>query len=102
MYMRKPLKRPNKSRKGCFCTTEICKFTVVFKPKLCNWQMISRLSEIKCSFVCSNFVLIQIVSIAEVYSEPSNTSTIKMELFAKIVKGFQLLTIFIKSCILDI
>ena len=36
----------------------------------------------------------------EAYSEPSQTS--KMELFARIIKGFQLLTIFIKSSILDI
>ena len=34
------------------------------------------------------------------YSEPYETS--KMELFAKIVNGFQLFTIFAKSSILDI
>ena len=52
------------------------------------------------AFCISNFVLIQVIRIAEVYSEPSRTSTI--ELFAKTVKGVQLLAIVIKSSILDI
>ena len=89
-----------KSGKGCFCTTGICKCTVVFKLKIYNLQTFSRSSDIKCSFVCSNFVLFQIIRITEVYSESSQTST--MDLFAKIFKGFQLLTIFIKTSILDI
>ena len=62
--------------------------------------MFSRPSDTKYFFVSSNFVLFWIIQTAEVYSEPSRTST--MELFAKIVIGFQLLTIFIKSFILDI
>ena len=62
--------------------------------------MFSKPSDIKCSFVRSNFVLFRIIRIAEVYSEPSRTS--KMELFAKLVLGFQLITIFIKSSILYI
>ena len=93
--MRIPLKRQNKSRKDCFCTAGICKFTVVFKLKIYNLQMFSRPSDIKCSFVSSNFVLFRIIRTAEVYSEHSRTSTVK--LFAKIVKGSQLLTIFIKK-----
>ena len=36
----------------------------------------------------------------EAYSQPSRTS--KIELFAKIVNGFQSLTIFAKSFILDV
>ena len=56
--------------------------------------------DINCPFVPSIFDLFRIIRIAEVYSEPSRIST--MELFAKIVKGFQLLIIFIKSSILDI
>ena len=96
----KPLKRPNKSGKCCFGTVGICKCTVVFKLKIYNLQMFSRPSDIKCSFVSSNFVLFRIIRTAEVYLEPIRTFT--MELFAKIVKGFQLLTIFIKSSILDI
>ena len=36
----------------------------------------------------------------EAYSEPSRTSV--MELFAKIPNGFMLLTIFVKSFIIDI
>ena len=63
------------------------------------FQMFSRSSDRKCSFEYSNFVLFRIIRIAEVYSEPSQIST--MELFAKIVKGFQLFTIFIKSFISD-
>ena len=62
--------------------------------------MFSRPSDIKCPFVSSNIILFRIIWTAEVYSELSQTST--MELFAKIGKGFQLLTIFIKSIILDI
>ena len=61
--------------------------------------MFSRPSDIKCSFVSSNFVLFRIIRTAEVYLEPIRTFT--MELFAKIVKGFQLLTILIKTSILD-
>ena len=61
--------------------------------------MFSRPSNIKFFFVSLNFVLFGIIRTAEVYSEPSRTST--TELFAKIVKGFQLLTIFIKTSILD-
>ena len=98
--MRNPLKRQNKSGKGCFCTAGICKCTVVFKLKIYDLQMFSRPSDIKCSFVSSNFVLLRIIRTAEVYPEPGQTSMI--EPFAKIVKGFQLLTIFIKSSILDI
>ena len=60
--------------------------------------MFSRTSDIKCSFVSSNFVLFRVIQTAEMYSEPSRTST--MELFAKIVIGFQLLTIFMKNSIL--
>ena len=96
----KPLKRPNKSGKCCFGTVGICKCTVVFKLKIYNLQMFSRPSNIKFFFVSLNFVLFGIIRTAEVYSEPSRTST--TELFAKIVKGFQLLTIFIKSSTLDI
>ena len=62
--------------------------------------MFSRPSDTKCFFVSSSFALFRIVRTAEVYSRPSRTST--MELFAQIVKDFQLLTIFIKSSILDI
>ena len=98
--MRNPLKKTNKSGKGCFCSAGICKCTTVFKLKIYNLQMFSSPSDIKCSFVCSDFVLLWIIQIAEVYSEPRTTST--MELFAKLVKGFQLLTIFIKSSILHI
>ena len=61
--------------------------------------MFSRPSDIKFFFVSLNFVLFGIIRTAEVYLEPSRTST--TELFAKIVKGFQLLTIFIKTSILD-
>ena len=70
-----------------FCTVVlICKCTVVFKLKIYNLQMFSRPSDIKCSFVSSNFVLFRIIRTAEVYSKPSRTST--MELFAQISKGF--------------
>ena len=62
--------------------------------------MFSRPSDIKCSFVGSNIVSFQIIQIAEVYSEPSQIST--MELFEKIVNGFELLNIFTKSSILVI
>ena len=63
--------------------------------------MFSRPSNIKCSFVCSIFILFPIIQTAEVYPEPSRISMI--ELFAKIIKkGFQLLTIFIKSSFFDI
>ena len=61
--------------------------------------MFSRASNIKCSFASSSFVLFRIIRTAEVYSEPSQTST--MELFVKIVKSFQMLTIFIKGSIFD-
>ena len=37
---------------------------------------------------------------AKAYSEPCQTS--KMEFFAKLVKGFKPLTIFVKSSILDV
>ena len=40
------------------------------------FQMFSRSSDIKCSFEYSNFVLFRIIRIAEVYSEPSQISTI--------------------------
>ena len=40
-----PLKSPNKSGKGCFCTTGICKCTVVFKLKIYYLQMFSRTSD---------------------------------------------------------
>ena len=46
------------------------------------------------------FCLISNYSNSRAYSEPSQTST--MELFGKIVKDFQLLTILIKISILDI
>ena len=36
--MRNPLKKPNKSEKGCFCSTGICKYTVVFKLKIYNFK----------------------------------------------------------------
>ena len=62
--------------------------------------MFVRPLDTKCSFVCSNFVLFQIIQIAEVYSESSQTS--KMKLFAKRVNGLQLLTIFAKASILDV
>ena len=84
--MRNPLKRPNKSGKGCFCTAGICKCTVVFKLKIYNLQMFSRPSDIECSFVSSNSVLFRIIRTAEVYSKPSRTST--MELYGQISKGF--------------
>ena len=96
--MRNPLKRPNKSGKGCFCTAGVCKCIVVFRLKISNLHMFSRPSDIKCSIVSSNFVLFRIIRTAEAHSELIRTS--KMELFIKIVKGFQLLTIFIKSPIL--
>ena len=73
--MRNPLKRPNKSGKGCFCTTGICKYTVVFKLEIYNLEMFNRPSNIKSFFVCSNFLLLRITRIAEVYSEPSPTFT---------------------------
>ena len=92
--MRNPLKRPNKSGKGYFCTTGSFKCTMVFKMKICNLQMFSRPSDVKSSFVCSNFVLLRIIRMTELYSEPSRTCA--KELFA------QLLTIFMKSSILDI
>ena len=95
-----PFEKAKQKRKRLFFTAGICKCTVVFKLKTWNLQMFSRPSDIKCSFVSSNFVLFRIIRTAEVYSEPSRTST--MELFAKIFKGFQLLTIFIKSSISDI
>ena len=41
-----------------------------------------------------------LTSYSEAYSEPSLIS--KMELFAKIVKGFQPLSIFAKNSILDV
>ena len=86
MYMRIPLKRPKKTGKGCFCTTRLCKFTAVFELKIYNLLMFSRPSNIKYSFICSNFVLFRIIRIVEVYSKHSRTFT--MELFAKIFKGF--------------
>ena len=98
--LRNPLKRPNKNGKGCFSTAGICKCTVVFKRKIYNLQMFSRPSDIKCSFVSSHFVSFRIIRTTEVYWESNWTST--MKLFAQIVKGFQLLTIFIKSSTLDI
>ena len=91
IHIRNPLKRPNKSGKGYFCTAKL---------EIYNLQVFSRPSDIKCSFVSWNFVLFRIIRTAKVYSETSQTSW--MELFAKIVKSFQLLTIFIKSSILDI
>ena len=51
-------------------------------------------------FLFSNFVLFQIIRIAQVYSEPSRTFA--MELLARLVKRFQLSSIFIKTSILDI
>ena len=96
--MRNPLKMHNKSGKGCF--TGIFKCIVVFQLISYNLQMFSRPSDIKCSFACSNFVLLWIIRIAEIYSELSRQST--MERFSKIFKGFQLLTTFIKKSILDI
>ena len=77
----------------------------IFTIWLCVTSPLKRLisfiiRDINCPFVSSNFVLFRIIRIAEVYSEPSRTST--MELFPKIIKGFQLLIIFIKSSILDI
>ena len=96
----KPFENVKQKRKGCFYITGICKYTVVFKPKIYNLQMFSRPSDIKGSFLCSNFVLFRIIRIAEVYSEASQTFT--MELFTKIVKGFHLLIIFIKTYILGV
>ena len=64
--------------------------------------MFSRPSDIKCYFVCLNFVLLQVIRTAEVYPELSVFGTSAMELFAKIINDFQLLTIFAKSSILDI
>ena len=72
----KPFEKAKKSGKGCFCTAGICKCTVVFKLKIYNQQMCSRLSDIKCSFVSLSSEMVA----AEVYSEPSRTST--MESFA--------------------
>ena len=54
----------------------------------------------KMIFCIFEFCLIRIIRTAEVYSKPTQTST--MELLAKLVLGFQLLTIFIKSSTLDI
>ena len=65
--LRNPLKRPNKSGKGCFSTAGICKCTVVFKRKIYNLQMFSRPSDIKCSFVSSYFVSFRIIRTTEVY-----------------------------------
>ena len=62
--------------------------------------MFTRPSDIICSFVSLNFVLFQIVRTVDVYSEPTQTST--MQLFAKIIIGFQLFTTFLKSSMLDI
>ena len=62
--------------------------------------MFIRPSDIKCFFVCLNFVLFEIIPTGEVYSEPSRTS--KMELFTKKFNGFFLLTIFAKNSILDV
>ena len=77
----------------------------IFRISLCVTSPLKSLisfiiRDINCPFVSSIFDLFRIIRIAEVYSEPSRTFT--MELFAKIVKGFQLLIIFIKSSILDI
>ena len=44
--------------------------------------------------------LVELQRISEVYLEPNQTSTI--ELFAKLVKAFQLLTIFAKNSIADV
>ena len=71
----KPFKKDKKSGKGCFCTTGICKYTMVFKLKIYNLEMFNRPSNIKCFFVCSNFLLFRITRIAEVHSEPSATFT---------------------------
>ena len=51
-------------------------------------------------FLFSNFVLFRIIRIAQVYSEP--IQTFAMELLARLVKRFQLSSIFIKTFILDI
>ena len=47
-----------------------------------------------------SYVFLLIAPLLDPYSEPSQTS--KMELFAKLVKGFLPLTVFAKSYILDI
>ena len=43
----KPFERTKQSRKGCFCATGICKYTVIFKLKIYNLQIFSRPSDIK-------------------------------------------------------
>ena len=99
--MKKPLKRFNKSRKGCFCCNGICKCTVVFKLTICNLQMFSRSSDIKYFFTCSNlFCLISNYSNRRGVFRIQSKSM--MGLFAKIVNGFQPLTVFAKSSILDV
>ena len=63
--------------------------------------MFSRLSDVKCSFVSPNFALFRIIRTAEdTPPEPNRTST--KYFFVKIFKGFQLLTVFIKSSILQV
>ena len=59
-------------------------------------------SDIGCPFICPNFVskYVRIIRISEMYSDLSQTS--KMEVFAKKCSGFQLLTIFAKSSIVDV
>ena len=42
-----------------------------------NLQMISRSSDIKCSFASLNFVLFRIIRTLEVYSEPSRRSFLR-------------------------
>ena len=42
-----------------------------------NLQMISRSSDIKCSFVSLNFVLFRIIRTLEVYSEPIRRSFLR-------------------------
>ena len=68
--MRNSLERSNKSRKGFFCVNGIYECTIVVKLKTYHFQIFSRPSDIKFSFVCSNFVLFRIIGIAEAYSKP--------------------------------
>ena len=101
IYMGNPLRWPNKSGKGCFCTAGICKCTVVFKLKIYNLQMFSRPSDIKCSFVSSNFVLFRIIRTAEVAIQRNIQNPVE-HLRWSFLHSFHLSAIFIKSSILDI
>ena len=54
-------------RRCCFHIDGIQKYAIVFKLKMFNLRMFSRTLDIKCSFVCSNFVLFRIIRIVSFY-----------------------------------